>query len=67
MKNIFCISVFLFCGCSQVEPWERGNLAEDVMQWDINQQKTALDRHIYSSKEGASGGGQSAGGGCGCN
>jgi hypothetical protein len=29
--------------------------------------RSSLDNHIYFSKEGSSGGGQAAGGGCGCN
>ncbi|WP_419810829.1 DUF4266 domain-containing protein [Bacterioplanoides sp.] len=54
-------------GCAQVKPWERGNLSKDIMAWDIDPLKSSLDSHIYFSKEGSSGGGQSAGGGCGCN
>jgi hypothetical protein len=37
------------------------------MAWDVDPMKARLDRHIYFSKEGSSGGGQAAGGGCGCN
>jgi hypothetical protein len=28
---------------------------------------SAMDEHVYGSKEAASGGGGAAGGGCGCN
>ena len=59
--------VLLLCACSTVKPWERGNLAKPNMQGSPIAQKAALDRHIYFSKEGASGGGEAAGGGCGCN
>ncbi len=54
-------------GCAQVKPWERGNLSKDVMAWQTDPLKGSLDNHIFFSKEGSSGGGQAAGGGCGCN
>ncbi len=57
----------LLSACTSVKPWERGNLAKPNMQGSPLTQKAALDNHIYFSKEGASGGGQAAGGGCGCN
>lgn len=58
---------FLLSACSTVKPWARGNLAKPNMQGTPIAQKAILDNHIYFSKEGASGGGQAAGGGCGCN
>ncbi|WP_300433519.1 DUF4266 domain-containing protein [Thalassolituus sp.] len=57
----------LLAGCANVKPWERGELADDVMKWDLDPLKSSLDTHIYFSKEGSSGGGKAAGGGCGCN
>ncbi len=57
----------LLSACTSVKPWERGHLAKPNMQGSPLVQKSALDNHIYFSKEGASGGGQAAGGGCGCN
>jgi len=56
-------------GCSSlgVEPWERAVLAEPGMQIDPDVVVTALDEHIYFSKEAATGGLGTAGGGCGCN
>jgi len=59
--------VVLASGCAQVKPWERGNLSQEVMAWQTDPLKASLDNHIYFSKEGSSGGGQAAGGGCGCN
>ena len=68
MKGLIALSILvLLSGCSQVKPWERGYLAQPVMKWQPLPQKGALDNHIYFSKEGSSGGGQAAGGGCGCN
>ena len=56
-------------GCANlgVQPWEREVLAREDMQLDANALDTALDDHIYFSKEGTSGGRGFGGGGCGCN
>jgi len=58
-------------GCANlgVKPWEREVLARDDMQLDAQPLDTAIDDHIYFSKEGTSGGrGRGfGGGGCGCN
>ena len=63
---VILISVLFSSGCSTVKPWQRGYLAEDVMSASADPLRSSLDNHIYFSKEGSSGGGQSAGGGCGC-
>jgi hypothetical protein len=56
-------------GCAHVgvKPWEREVLAREDMQLDANPLDTAIDDHIYFSKEGTSGGRGFGGGGCGCN
>jgi len=56
-------------GCANlgVKPWEREVLARDDMQLDAQPLDTAIDDHIYFSKEGTSGGRGFGGGGCGCN
>jgi hypothetical protein len=57
--------------CSNVEPWvkpyERANLAQEVMKLDRNPVSTAYLNHVYEAREGARGASGSAGGGCGCN
>jgi len=53
--------------CAPVQPWERGRLAQPGMQLEGEPLLSAMDEHIYSSKEAASGGIEPAGGGCGCN
>jgi hypothetical protein len=63
---IILISILFASGCTTVKPWQRGYLAKDVMGTQ-DSLRTSLDNHIYFSKEGSSGGGQAAGGGCGCN
>lgn len=58
-------------GCasySPVQPWQKGTLAKPEMTIegsDVLGAK-AFD-HVYESREGASGGGNVGGGGCGCN
>jgi len=59
----------LASGCSSlgVEPWERDLLAKDEMSLISSPIDSALDDHIYFSKEASSGGKGFGGGGCGCN
>lgn len=59
--------VSFLCGCETVQPWERGTLAREDMQWDGDAMENRLNSHIYASKEASSGGAGAAGGGCGCN
>lgn len=56
-------------GCSSlgVQPWERDLLSAPGMQLQPDPVVTALDDHIYFSKEASTGGLGGAGGGCGCN
>ncbi len=66
---ILCLLVSV--GCSNIEPWvkpyERANLADEVMKFDRNPVSDAYMNHVYESREGARGASGSAGGGCGCN
>jgi len=57
----------LASGCSNlgVKPWERDLHARADMQ--PSGMDTAIDDHVYFSKEASSGGRGFAGGGCGCN
>lgn len=57
----------LLAACSTVQPWERGRLAKPQMELNPDALLAAMDEHVYSSKEAASGGIEAAGGGCGCN
>ncbi len=54
-------------GCATVQPWERGTLAREEMQWQADVMDGRLRDQVYTSKEAASGGSGAAGGGCGCN
>ena len=57
-------------GCATFEPpkpWEKGQLAKPELQFDYDRLDARAQVHVYTSKEGASGGYGVGGGGCGCN
>ena len=70
-KQLFiagCLALVAFStGCARVKPWERDILAKDVMTFDAEEEESALDHGYYNAREGAAGGFDSGGGGCGCN
>ena len=47
-------------GCANVKPWQRGTLADEAMRPERNAASTALNEHVWFSREAATGG-------CGCN
>ena len=65
--GLLLLAAATLAGCTTIKPWEREVLAREDMQLDANALDTALDDHIYFSKEGTSGGRGFGGGGCGCN
>lgn len=67
LLGLLLISISLLTACSQVRPWERGYLAKKEMGWESDVLESALNDHIFFSKEASSGGNSAAGGGCGCN
>lgn len=50
-----------------LKAWERGYLADPIMSLDGSPLTRIIREHVHASKEGASGDGGAAGGGCGCN
>ncbi len=64
--SILCVLALAGCETSPVKPWERGSLARQDMAWQPDPMESAFRDHIYTSKEGASGGIGTGGGGCGC-
>lgn len=57
-------------GCALVQPveaWEKGSLARPDMGFDGDRLEAKFAEHVYTSREGASGGAGVGGGGCGCN
>ena len=72
MRRLFLLVVSfllmtLILGCTRVKPWERDLLSKDVMTFDREAQESALDHGYYNAREGAAGGFEAGGGGCGCN
>lgn len=63
------VSAFALQGCAGlgVKPWQREILAKKEMALDAGAMDSAIDDHIYFSKEASSGGRGFGGGGCGCN
>jgi len=55
------------CAANRIKPWDRDLLAEKHMQFTPCPMMSAIDQHIYFSKEASTGGLDIAGGGCGCN
>lgn len=53
-------------GCATVQPWQRSRLANRAMQFNPDPAMTAFAGHWQESREGAAGGLEVQGGGCGC-
>ncbi|MBT4521409.1 MAG: DUF4266 domain-containing protein [Halieaceae bacterium] len=66
-RGTICLICLGLLACQSVQPWERGVLAKQEMQWLDDPVESRLQSQIYSSKEASSGGGGASGGGCGCN
>ncbi|HVK98340.1 MAG TPA: DUF4266 domain-containing protein [Dongiaceae bacterium] len=70
MKKLLLLPfVLVLAACTtteSVQPWERGQLARTDMAWNTDPLHNAMREHVYTSKEGASGGLSTGGGGCGC-
>lgn len=54
-------------GCVTVHPYEREYLARPSMDGSSEEGENAFRAHVHDSREGATGGHSSTGGGCGCN
>jgi len=51
----------------ELKAWQRGHLADSIMNLDGDPLTRGMREHIHASKEGAAGDGGASGGGCGCN
>jgi hypothetical protein len=64
---LLTLLVFCLYGCTEVRAWERGNLSKPQMAMNTLPIQAAFREHVYGSRESASGGAvSSGGGGCGC-
>lgn len=76
-RRPLCVAIAVVCaaaasGCSttnavRVKPWQRGYLADATMDPNRDPFGTALQDHVYFSREAAEGGRGVGGAGCGCN
>ena len=57
-------AVLMGCG---VKAHQRGRLAKPKMQFNPNPEANQHEQHVYSYREGSTGGYDAGGGGCGCN
>ena len=64
--NLLALTLLL-TGCENVQPWQRGTMADYTMRADRDPIGEAQSDHIFFSREMASGGAGVGGGGCGCN
>lgn len=65
--SVILLSIPVLTGCVNVAPWERGNLAKSQMALDPNPLQSAIQAHVYGSREAAASVNSSGGGGgCGC-
>jgi hypothetical protein len=61
------IAAFVMSGCATVAPYQREYLSRAAMDFGSEDSETAFRAHVHDSREGATGGHGSTGGGCGCN
>lgn len=66
-----CLAVALACvalaGCVTVPAYRREYLSRPAMDFAQEDSETSFRAHVHDSREGATGGHGSTGGGCGCN
>lgn len=66
--SLACLALAgLLAGCATVAPYQRGYLSRPSMDFSSEDGETSFRAHVHDSREGATGGHGSTGGGCGCN
>jgi hypothetical protein len=62
-------AAMLLCSsaCVSVRPEEKEHLAEPAMTWGDEGLSEQHEQHVLDNREGSTGGGETRGGGCGCN
>jgi len=70
VESLLALALAVFaagCAATHVNPWDRDLLAQPEMRFVPCPMMSAIDEHIYFSKEGATASADVGGGGCGCN
>lgn len=65
-RAFLMLLVFAVPGCAAVKSYEKGKLADPIMERQDHFAKQTLDQKFFSSREGSIGGATGIGGGCGC-
>lgn len=61
------LSSFVLSGCVRVKAHQRGTLSKRSMTNDLDPGEARFKGHERGAREGADGGNNQPGGGCGCN
>lgn len=61
------LALVLVPACAEVRPYQRETLAAPRMQLDPDPEAVLVEQHVFSYREGSTGGYGGGGGGCGCN
>ena len=64
---VLCLVLILSSSCANVEQIDRGFLSKKIMQLDPHPEESSFRNEVRSFREGAIGGSEAVGGGCGCN
>ena len=67
MRILLLLTVVALGGCVSVAPYQREDLASPGMEAAHEDSEMEFRAHVHDSREGATGGHSSTGGGCGCN
>lgn len=67
LLSLAFVAGIMMSSCSGLGAEDKSVLSRPDMRMDANPLTSALDDHIYFSKEASSGGRGFGGGGCGCN
>ena len=66
-RAFLALALCALTGCVSVAPYEREDLTNPGMEGQHEAREMEFRAHVHDSREGATGGNGSAGGGCGCN
>lgn len=68
MPRLALLALVVASGCAHVAPYEREHLSGRTMDvGEAERYEASFNAHVHDSREGATGGSMSTGGGCGCN
>lgn len=66
INAVVILGAVVWAGCGTVKPFEKGKLADPIMERNDLFAKQTLEQKFFSTREGSIGGGSGIGGGCGC-